>query len=43
MAPRPRPRHEEARWPLINTASAHSLGGLPFKSAYVSAKHGSLA
>ena len=25
---------------IINTASAHSLGASPFKSAYVSAKHG---
>ena len=34
-------RHEEA-WlgPHHNTASAHSLVASPFKSAYVSAKHG---
>jgi len=39
--PRRRPRHEEARLGrIINIASAHSLVASPFKSAYISAKHG---
>ena len=39
--PRRRARHEEEGWGrIINTASAHSLVASPFKSAYVSAKHG---
>ena len=39
--PRRRARHEEARLgPHHHSASAHSLVASPFKSAYVSAKHG---
>ena len=39
--PRRGARHKKRGWGrIINTASAHSLVASPFKSAYVSAKHG---